>query len=179
MSEVLELLAHVIERTAVTRKPGPMSTGGGFGSTVPIDLDALELRDKLRWASGLRWLELEELALDLIERPHRIPLGACPNCGEQVAVEFDRVAAQCPDPECGIWVSRADAVHAAREYVEQTWLSPAEIEQETRGWGTPVRAGRVRTWRWRGWIEPNEDGRYCLADVLALIDSEAVKARAG
>lgn len=168
--DVLELLGHVVRRAAVTRRPGVMNTKGGFGSVVPIDLDALAIRDELRWATGRRAWELQELAMQLIERPARVPLGACV-CGEQVHAEFDRISAQCT--ACGEWLHVEDSLAAARQYTETTWLSPVEIEAETRGWGTPVRAGRVRTWRWRGWITPDEHGHYCLADVLALIDHQA------
>lgn len=172
MSEVLELLDLVVQKQAVTRKPGPMSTGGGFGSTAPINLAALELRDRLGSARGGEYLDLEAEAWNMIERPARSPLGACV-CGEQVHAEFDRVSAQCP--ACGEWLHRADSLAAAREYVEGTWLSPVEIQRETAAWGTPVRAGRVRTWRWRGWITPDEHGRYLLADVLGLIDHQAAQ----
>jgi hypothetical protein len=170
MPEIMQLLAHVVARQAVTRHPGAIGTKTGFASAPPIDLDALELRDDLARSSGSWHLQLEGAAMELIERPGRVPLGLCV-CGTAVSCEFDRVAAQCRG--CGEWLSRADAVAAAREYVEEAWLTPAEIEHETRGWGTPVRAGRVRLWRHRGRIEADEQGRYRLADVLAVLDRQA------
>ncbi|ATY11582.1 hypothetical protein CU254_14775 [Amycolatopsis sp. AA4] len=173
MTDVLSLLDHVVHRTAVTRHPGAIGTKTGYASAPPIDLDALELRDQLRYAAGREYLDLEEEALHLIERPARVPLGLCA-CGNPVHCEFDRVSAECR--ECGDWLSRADAVAAARRYVENTWLLPADIEHETRGWGTPVRAARVRLWRHRGQITPDEHGRYCLADVLAILDLHAAHA---
>ncbi|QKV74552.1 hypothetical protein [Amycolatopsis sp. Hca4] len=173
MYEIVELLNHVVARQAVTSRPGAVPTKGGFGSAPPLDLDALELRDEFLAAFGSEYVELEAAVMSRIERPARVPLGLC-TCGTPVSCEFDRVAAECP--ACGDWLSRAEAVHAAREWLESTWLTPAEIEQETRSWGTPVRSGRVRTWRWRGWIAPDGAGRYCLADVLRLIDRQAAEA---
>ncbi|WP_336156658.1 hypothetical protein [Amycolatopsis sp. VC5-11] len=170
-SEVVDLLGHVVRREAVTRKPGVIGTKSGFRSRPPIDLDALELRDRLAWAAGSEYVELEELAMERIERPARVPLGLC-TCGEAVHCEFDRVAGQCGG--CGEWLSRAESVHAAREYVETTWLTAAEIEDETRGWGEPVKAARVRQWRCRGQIVPDEHGRFLLADVLGMIDVTTV-----
>lgn len=167
MSEIIELLTHVVQRTAVTRKPGAIGTKAGFGSRPPIDLDAMVLRDEYAAAFGRRRLELEEAVMERIERPARVPLGLCA-CGVPVWCEFDRVAGQCGG--CGEWLSRAESVDAAREYVVSTWLTPAEIEQETRGWGAPVKASRVRQWRCRRQISADEHGRYLLADVLALID---------
>ncbi|RSM60569.1 hypothetical protein DMH03_17630 [Amycolatopsis sp. WAC 01376] len=170
MSELIELLDHVVARQAVTSRPGAIGTKSGFGSAPPIDLDALELRDALAGAAGPRYFELEAAAMARIERPLRVPLGLC-ECGSPVVCEFDRVAAQCP--ACGEWMDRAESVAAARDYVETTWLTPVEIEQETRTWGTPVSAGRVRVWRHRGRISADPYGRYRLADVLALIDAAA------
>ncbi|MEV4604819.1 hypothetical protein AB0K15_46650 [Amycolatopsis sp. NPDC049253] len=167
MSEIIDLLDHVVQRTAVTRKPGAIGTKSGFGSRPPIDLDALELRDALAYAAGSQFFELEAMAMERVERPARVPLGLCV-CGTPVSCEFDRVAAECTG--CGEWMNRAESVRAAREYVETTWMTPAEIEQETRGWGAPVKASRVRQWRCRGQISADEHGRYRLADVLALID---------
>ncbi|MGW4129479.1 hypothetical protein [Amycolatopsis japonica] len=167
MTELIDLMDHVIGKTAVTRRPGGIGTKGGFGSVPPIDLDALVLRDEYLSAFGSQQVELEALVMERIERPSRVPLGACV-CGTPVFCEFDRVAAQCGN--CGEWLSRAESVHAARQYVEETWLSPVEIEQETREWGAPVKAARVRQWRCRGQITPDEQGRYRLADVLAMID---------
>lgn len=172
MSEVLELLDHVVQRTAVTRKPGAIGTKSGFGSRPPIDLDALALRGRLRGAVGAEYVELEAKAWEMIERPARSPLGLCA-CGTPVSCEFDRVAAECGS--CGEWLSRAESVDAAREYVENTRLTAAEIERETRNWGQPVTAGRVRVWRHRGQISPDADGRYLLADVLAMIDRQAAQ----
>ncbi|WP_372672988.1 hypothetical protein [Amycolatopsis kentuckyensis] len=169
MSQVLEFLNHVVARTAVTSGPGAIGTKSGFSSAPPINLDALELRDLL-WDGlplGGEYLELEAKAMRMIENPTMVPLGLCP-CGQPVACEFDRVAGQCE--HCGEWLSRAESVHAAREYVESTWLTPAEIERETREWGSPVKATRVRQWRCRGQITPDEHGRYRLADVLEQID---------
>lgn len=171
--ELVELLDRVVAKQAVTTRFRTGSTGGGFGSVPPLDLDALDARDRL--VAATEWnladaAEAHERAMELIERPARVPLGACPGCGEQVAAEFDRVAVECRG--CGEWVRVADAVHAAREYTETTWLTPAEIEIESRGWGTPVRAGRVRLWRHRGQINPRADGRYLLADVLAELDRQ-------
>ncbi len=174
--ELLELLDHVVGRTAVTRHPGVVATKSGFGSEPPIDLDAFVAREQLAAVQGFKrgWLleEARAAALELIERPARVPLGACPHCGAQLAIEFDRVAVECRG--CYLWTDRADAVHEAREYVNTTWLTPREIEWETRGWGTPVRAGRVRLWRHRGQITVRADGRYLLADVLAVLDRQAV-----
>jgi hypothetical protein len=170
---VIELLDYVVQRQSVTIKPGAIGTKGGFGSRPPIDLGAMELRDAYAAALGRRRLELEEAVMDRIERPGRVPLGLCA-CGTPVSCEFDRVASECPS--CGEWLSRADAVAAAREYVEQAWLLPAEIAQETRSWGQPVTAGRVRNWRYRGQISADEHGRYRLADVLAMIDHQAAAA---
>lgn len=170
MPEIMQLLSHVVARQAVTHHPGAIGTKSGFSSAPPIDLDAFDLREEIRWATGSWYLQLEVSAMELIERPARVPLGLCV-CGTAVSCEFDRVAAQCAG--CGDWLSRADAVDAARRYVEETWLTPAEIEHETRGWGKPVRAGRVRVWRHRGLIEADERGRYRLADVLAVLDRHA------
>ncbi|WP_328448953.1 hypothetical protein [Amycolatopsis sp. NBC_00438] len=170
MSVIVDLLDHVIAKQAVTRHPGAIGTKGAFGSVPPIDLDALELRDEYLAALGSRHVELEEMVMARIEQPARVPLGLCA-CGHPVSCEFDRVAAECP--ACGDWLRREDAVHAAREYVTSTWLTAAEIEQETRTWGTPVSAGRVRNWRYRGQIGARSDGRYRLADVLALLDHQA------
>jgi hypothetical protein len=177
MTEILELLEHVVQKQSVTRRFRVGSTGGGFGSVPPIDLDALEAKDRLKAAEAWHRADLElatERALELVERPARVPLGACPACGENVAAEFDRVSTQCGG--CGDWVHVADAVAAARAYVEATWLTPAEIEVETRGWGSPVRAGRVRLWRHRGQISADARGRYLLADVLAELDRQAAVA---
>lgn len=171
MPEIIDLLDHVIARQAVTHHPGAIGTKTGFSSSPPINLDALELRDQIAYAAGPQYLRLEAEAMELVERPARVPLGLCV-CGAAVSCEFDRVAAECG--ACGEWLSRADAVAAARRYVEEAWLTPAEIERETREWGTPVRAGRVRLWRFRGHIEPRADGRYRLADVLAVLDAQAV-----
>lgn len=173
MSELIELLDHVVARQAVTSRPGAIPTKGGFGSAPPIDLDALELRDALAGAAGSEYVDLEAVAMARIERPLRVPLGLCA-CGEPVSCEFDRVAAECPG--CGEWLSRAESLAAAVEYVTQTWLTPAEIERETRTWGTPVSAGRVRVWRHRARISADSYGRYRLADVLALIDEAATRA---
>lgn len=173
MRGIIELLDHVVSRQAVTSRPGAIPTKSGFRSAPPCDLAALELRDALAEAVGSEYVELEASALERIERPARVPLGLC-SCGEPVACEFDRVAARCP--ACGEWLSRAEAVHAAREYVEGAWLTPAEIEQETRGWGTPVRAGRVRLWRHRGQIRADEHGRYRLADVLDMLAPQSAAA---
>lgn len=170
MPEIMQLLQHVIARQAVTQHPGAIGTKTGFASSPPINLFALDLAVHLAGAAGAQYLELEALAMDLIERPAHVPLGLCV-CGAPVSCEFDRVAAQCG--ACGEWLSRADAVSAAREYVDEAWLTPREIEAETRGWGTPVRAGRVRLWRHRGQIEVRDDGRYRLADVLAVLDRQA------
>jgi hypothetical protein len=173
VSEILVLLNHVVRKQSVTSRYRVGSTGGGFGSTPPIDLDALELRDRLATAQTRRTFDLDEvteLAWDRIERPARLPLGECA-CGEQVFVEFDRVSAQCTF--CGEWLNVADSLAVARGYVEGAWLTPAEVERETRGWGTPVRAGRVRLWRFRGQIRSRPDGRYRLADVLAVLDRQA------
>jgi hypothetical protein len=166
MSGIVELLDHVVQRTAVTRKPGAIGTKSGFGSRPPIDLDALELRDRLNAAAGAEYVELEWLALERVEGWAHVPLGLCA-CGTPVSCAYFRVSAQCGS--CGDWLSRADAVHAAREYVETTWLTAAEIEQETRTWGTPVTAGRVRNWRYRGQISADEHGRYLLGDVLVML----------
>ncbi|MEV6648074.1 hypothetical protein [Amycolatopsis sp. NPDC051371] len=170
MSVIVDLLDHVIAKQAVTRHPGAIGTKSGFSSVPPIDLDALELRDEYLASFGSRYVELEEMVMARIERPARVPLGLCA-CGAPVSCEFDRVAAECP--ACGDWLRREDAVHAARDYVTSTWLTAAEIEQETRGWGTPVTAGRVRNWRYRGQVSADERGRYRLADVLALLDRQA------
>ncbi|MEV6908003.1 hypothetical protein [Amycolatopsis sp. NPDC051071] len=167
MTEIIELMDHVIGKTAVTRRPGVIGTKGGFGSVPPIDLDALVLRDEYLAAFGPRQVELEAVVMERIERPARVPLGLCA-CGTPVSCEFDRVAAQCGS--CGDWLSRAESVHAAREFVETTRLTAAEIEEETRGWGSPVKASRVRQWRCRSQIVPDAEGRFLLADVLALID---------
>lgn len=171
MTEILDLLDHVVCKQSVTSRYRVGSTGSGFGSRPPIDLDALELRDRLRDAAGADFFDLEAEALRRIERPALLPLGACPGCGEQIAAEFDRVSVECR--ACGEWVYVAQAVQAARSYVDTTWLTPGEIEQETRGWGSPVRAGRVRVWRHRGQISSRADGRYLLADVLDMIDQQA------
>ncbi|PKV95907.1 hypothetical protein ATK30_6840 [Amycolatopsis echigonensis] len=171
MSEIVELLDYVVQRGSVTAKPGAVGTKSGFGSRPPIDLDALDLRDRLTAAeTWARWDldDATEAAMARIERPAHVPLGLCPECDTPVWCEFDRVAAQCP--LCGGWLNRADSVAAAREYVEQTWLTAAEIEEETRTWGSPVKAARVRQWRRRGRIEADEDSRYRLADVLAVLD---------
>ncbi|WP_410620914.1 hypothetical protein [Amycolatopsis sp. cmx-8-4] len=173
MLDLVELLDHVVARQAVTRKPGAIGTKSGFGSMPPIDLDAMELRDLLAVAGPGAYAELEPAALEFIERPSKVSLGAYPECGEAVLCAFDRVAGECG--ACGEWLSRADAVRAAVEYCENTWLKPVEIERETRGWGSPVTVGRVRTWRWRGWIAPDDAGCYCLADVLGLIDRQAAE----
>jgi hypothetical protein len=170
MSAIIELLDHVVQRQSVTTRLGAIGTKSGFGSRPPIDLDALELRDQYAAALGGRRWELEEVVMDRIERPHKVPLGLCA-CGTPVSCEFDRVAGRCGG--CGEWLSRAESVEAAREYVEDTWLTPAEIELETRGWGAPVKASRVRQWRCRGQISADEHGRYRLADVLAMIDTTA------
>lgn len=176
MTEILDLLDHVVQKQSTTSRFRVGSTGGGFSSTPPINLDALEARDRLAAAQSWHHSDLElamARAMELVERPARMPLGACPDCGEQVSAEFDRVSVECR--ACGGWVYVAKAIQAARSYVDTTWLTPAEIEQETRGWGSPVRAGRIRLWRHRGRISPRPDGRYLLADVLAELDRQATQ----
>ncbi|MFD5089340.1 hypothetical protein ACFWMR_01970 [Amycolatopsis thailandensis] len=177
MTDILDLLSHVVARQAVTSHPGAIGTKTGFASSPPINLDALELQQELarwRWTGSDYAYLLEERAWTMVEQPPHVPLGLCPCCSSPVSCEFDRVSAQCG--MCGEWLNRADAVAEARRYVEATWMTPGEIETETRTWGTPVRAGRVRKWRYRGQITAREDGRYRLADVLKVLDRQAAAA---
>jgi hypothetical protein len=171
-AEILDLLDFVVSKQSVTSRYRTGSTGGGFGSVPPIDLDAMELRDLL--AAAPRQPDFVEEALALIERPALMPLGACPACGTQLFAEFDRVSTECP--LCRQHTQVADSWRAARDYADTTWLTPTQLEQESRTWGSPVRAGRVRLWRHRGQISADEHGRYLLADVLAVLDSQAAGA---
>jgi hypothetical protein len=172
MSEIIDMLDHVVRKQSRTSRYRG-SSSSGFGPRCPLNLRALELRDRLAVAVGREYLDLEDEARSMIDRPARLPLGECA-CGAQVWAEFDRVSAQCR--ACGEHLIVADSVHTAREYVESTWLSPAEIERETRGWSSPVKAHRVRQWSHRRQVMADEHGRYLLADVLSMLDTMAAVA---
>ena len=103
-------------------------------------------------------------ALAVVDRkPEMVPLGACPQCGRDLAAELGSDEALC---SCGYWTAGIIARHRERARQADKLMTPSELSAALAACGYTVAPGTISSWGTRGLIERRPGGYYRLVDAI-------------